>query len=482
MKKPFFIRAICLAAVLLLCFSTAVGANSSDNMIKLLSGTVVCSDPGLQVPYGVLSTDSVVYAGECVFSSGSAALEITFSYDHIIRTGYIPLMSGINTLTDAEAEEYAAKAPEGILFKPGIVLFDVSFTDTPSFTVTEAVPEGNVPDEVPSEPSVVPADPSEPDDFAVVLPDESASQGFDVQPEAPFAGGAAIPGFVKTLDSVKVCIEPALQRTMDELPAGAIVYAQASDPANGAVEIVFCVDYIIRTGYISGSAVGPLTDSEAAEYAEKALDGITFKPGIVLLNTSSMNSTAPEQPDPSEVAAFPRPDAFPPAAEPTAAPVSPANNSPVGNSSPTAEELFPANPETGTIVPLPLNKRYLLNPDDPVPSKQNVSTITLPVYSPGQAEGIIDFAVLDDGILVVVSSIPFSLEVKPGTERLSIPVNFSFTSKTYVLVRFIPSACTCQFAAKASRRDQLVYFDERYSVYIIYPQVVDGYKIYSSIN
>ena len=511
MNKTFFIRAVCLAAILIMCFPTALGAGDSDNMVKLLGDTTVFKDPGLQEPYGVLSAGSVVYAGESVFSEGTAALEITFSHDRIIRTGYIPLMSGINTLTDAEAKEYEAKAPEGIMYRPGIILFDVSFISDDPFSVTDEIPSEYKPDKTPAEPDEVPAVPveipaeppvedpavteadsepapvpetsSEPADAAGLLPDDP-SQGFAVEPEGPFAGGAAIPGFVKTLDTAAVFIDPALTRTMDELPAGAIVYADGSDPANGSVVIVFCIDYIIRTGYVPNAAVGPLTDDETAAYAEKAREGIVFRPGIVLLNTSSVNSTAPEQPDPSEVASLATPEAFAPAvtAEPTAAPNPPANSTPAPENTAAPKELFPANPEIGSTAPLPLNKRYLLNPEDPLRSGTVVSSVTLPVYTPGHAEGIIDFAVMDDGVLVVVSSISFSLDIKRSSERAVIPISYTTKYKSYVLLRFIPSKCTCEFAAKANRREQLVYFDECYSVFLYDPQMVEGYTISCSIN
>lgn len=494
MKKSFFIRAVCFAAVLVLCFSTALAAGDSDNLVKLTNDTPVCLDSSLTEPYGVLSAGSVVYAGESVFSEGTAALEITFSHDRIIRTGYIPLMSGISTLTDAEAEEYAAKAPEGILFRPGILLLDVSFTADDSFAVSEALPAEDEPGEaaaepeaepapvpvIPAEADPVPETPAEAADPAGTLPGD-ASQGFAVQPEGPFAGGAVIPGFVKTLDAATVCIDPALQRPLDELPAGAVVYADASDPSSGTVVVIFCVDYIIRSGFVSGAAVGPLTESEAAEYTEKARDGIVFRPGIVLINTVSLNSTAPEQPDPSEVAALPVPEPFTPAAaseptaEPTAAP-KPTNAPSAGNAA-YDETLFPANPEKGNY-PLPPNKRYILNSEKAIPRGTTVNSVVLPVYAPGRAEGIIDFGVLNpQGVLVIVASYAFSEDISGKTDRLVVPVNFSYKKgNTFALVRFLVTN-TCTFAMKAEKKAELVYFDDKNGVFLVAPHVVPDYHI-----
>ena len=231
MKKSFFIRAVCFAAALVLCFSAALGADDSDNLVKLLNDTTVCLDPGLTEPYGVLSAGSVVYIGESAFSSNGASIEIVFSHDRIIHTGYIPLMSGINTLTDAEAKEYAAKASDGILYRPGIVLPNVSFTSNDP-SVTEAIPSQDDPgsfsvesegepvlvQEIPAE-AIAPAETASP---AEALPDGGTSQGYAVEPEGPFAGGAEIPGMVKTLVSTPVCSDPSMQRTLDVLPAGEI--------------------------------------------------------------------------------------------------------------------------------------------------------------------------------------------------------------------------------------------------------------------
>ena len=473
MKKTFFSRAVCIAAVLVLCFSTALGANDSDNLVRLLNDTTVCLDPGLNEPYGVLSAGSVVYTGKSVFSSEAAALEIIFSHDRIIHTGYIPLMSGINTLTDAEAEEYAAKASEGILYRPGIILLDVSFATGDPFAVAETLPSGDESGdfsvESEAEPVLVQVIPDEAAYSADILPDD-ASRDYAVEPEGPIAGGAEIPGLVKLLDTAAVCIDPLLQRTLDVLPAGAVVYADAVDPASGSVTVIFCVDYIIRTGYVSGTAVGPLTDPEASEYAEKARDGIVYRPGVILLNTVTQNSTAPEQPDPSEIPPLPVAEAPARAdANPTAAPNPPAANVPA------RESLFPENPENGSTYPLPLSKRYLLNPDEPIRGKTKVTSVTLPVYSPGHAEGIIDFGVTNkNGILVVVASFPFSEDV--ASDHLTIPVSFTHDRNSFVLVRFI-STNTCEFSMTADRKSQLVYFNGKYDVFLTNSQVAEGYTI-----
>ena len=487
MKKTFFIRAVCFAAALVLCFSTALSAGDSDNLIKLLYDTTVFLDPGLKESCGILSAGSVVYAGESVFSEEAAALEITFSHDHIIHTGYISLMSGIGTLTDAESKEYAEKAPEGILFMPGIILLDVSFTADDSFDVAEALPPEVSPVEAPegseSEPAPVvspeaepvPELPAEAADPAGILPDD-ASQDFAVQPEGPFAGGAEIPGFVKILDAAAVCVDPALQRPMDELPAGAIVYADSSDPASGTVVVIFCVDYIIRTGFVSEAAVGPLTETETAEYEEKARDGIVYRPGIILLNTVSLNSTAPEQPDPSEIAALPTPEAFAPAiAEPTAAPKPTANVSAADAGYDTS--LFPPDPEKGNY-PLPLDKRYVLNSEEAIRRGTTVNSVVLPVSAPGRAEGIIDFGVVNQqGVLVIVESYAFSEDISGSTDRLVVPVNFSYkTGDTYALVRFLATN-TCTFSMKADKKAELVYFDDKNGVFLVSAHIVPGYCI-----
>ena len=485
MKKSFFIRAVCFAAALVLCFSTALGAGDSDNLIKLLNDTTVFLDPGLKEPCGILSAGSVVYAGESVFSEEAAALEITFSHDRIIHTGYISLMSGIGTLTDAEATEYAAKAPEGILFMPGIFLLEVSFAADDPYDVAEAiasevgpaeVPEAEPAPVIPAVAAPVPENPDEAADPAGILPDD-ASQGFAVQPEGPFAGGAEIPGFVKILSAATVCVDPALQRPMDELPVGAIVYADASDPAGGTVTVIFCVDYIIRTGFVSDAVVGPLTASETAEYEEKARDGIVYRPGVVLLNTVSLYSTAPEQPDPSEIAALPTPEAFAPAAaEPTAAP-KPTAGAPSAAGAEYDTKLFPPDPEQGSY-PLPPSKRYVLNPEDAIRRGTTVNSVVLPVYSSGRAEGIIDFGVVNQqGILVIVASYAFSEDVSGSADRLVVPVNFSYkTGDTYALVRFLVTN-TCTFSMKADKKAELVYFDDKNGVFLASPHVVPGYCI-----
>ncbi len=497
MKKSLFIRAVCFAAVLMMCFPAALGAGDSDNMVKLLNDTPVFVDPGLKELSGVLSAGSVVYAGECEFSEDTAALEIVFSHDRVIRTGYISLMSGLNTLTGAEAEAYAAKASEGVMFRPGIILQDVSFTADDFFDVVEALPSEDsfdvepaepVPaeaDPVPPEADPVPALPAEAADPAGSLPDDASSQGFAVLPEGPFAGGASIPGFVKMLDNATICIDSALQRPLDELPAGAVVYADASDPVGGTVAVIFCVDYIIRSGFVSGAAVGPLTESETAEYMEKARDGIVFRPGVVLLNTVSRNSTAPEQPDPAEISAPPVLEPFAPAAAtpaptsaPSAAPVA-ATNAPSAGSAASDGGLLPANPEKGNY-PLPSNKRYILNSEKAIRRGTNVNAVVLPVYAPGRAEGIIDFGVLTpQGVLSIVASYAFSEDLTNGADRLVVPVNFSYAKgDTFALVRFLVTN-TCTFAVHGGGEDdlELVYYDDKNGVFLTSPHVIPGYHI-----
>ena len=498
MKKSLFIRAVCFAAVLMMCFPAALGAGDSDNMVKLLNDTPVFVDPGLKELSGVLSAGSVVYAGEYEFSEDTAALEIAFSCDRVIRTGYISLMSGLNTLTGAEAEAYAAKAPEGVIFRPGIILHDVSFTADDSFNaddsfdVVEAVPSEGAAVEpaepvhaepVPPEADPVPALPAEaalPAD-----PADASSQGFAALPEGPFAGGASIPGFVKMLNNTTVCIDSALQRPLDELPAGAVVYADASDPVGGTVVVIFCVDYIIRSGFVSGAAVGPLTESETAEYMEKARDGIVFRPGVVLLNTVSRNSTAPEQPDLSDISAPAIPGPFAPAAatpEPTSAPTAapaPATSAPTAGSAASDDGFLPANPQKGNY-PLPSNKRYILNSEKAIRRGTNVNAVVLPVYAPGRAEGIIDFGILTpQGVLSIVASYAFSEDLTNGADRLVVPVNFSYAKgDTFALVRFLVTN-TCTFAVHGGGQDdlELVYYDDKNGVFLTSPHVIPGYHI-----
>ena len=487
MKNKLLVRVICAAAVLALSFSTVLGAEVSHNLLKFIGDTTVWSDPGLRETYGVLAADSVVYANEYIYpAGGSAVLEIVFCQDFIIRTGYIPLMAAVKPLTDAEAEEYASRASEGIVYRPGVVLLNVSDAG--------ASESGTGFEVLPSDPSGAP-EAAGSAEAAGTLPAEPVSGGqgtdsFEVMP----ADGAAVTGFVKTVESAMVFKDPDLRQTAGVLPSGLVVYADSPVSENDVVKIVFCVDYIIRTAYIHASAVAPLTDPEAADYAQKAYDGIVYRPGVALLNTSFLTGEFADLPEavagvPAPAAETPAPDtaAGVPAgsadsfevSDATAVPTPVPTPEPTATPVPTPEpspEPFPANPEIGTTVPLPAGNRYLLNPEDPIPRGTSISTIVMKVFSPGLADGVIDFAVLDDDVYVVVSSIPFSQTVASGAEKCPIRASYTCTKKTYVLIRFSPS-CTCSFTAKASRRGELIYFTQKYSVFLHTPVTIKGYTV-----
>ena len=473
MKTKLFIRALCIAAVLALSVCSAFGADISRNLIKLADDTAVYSDPTLQDTYGVLSAGSVVYASEFLPSSGNAVLEIVFCHESLIHTAYIPLMTAVRPMTDAETDEYAAKAPtEGIACRPGVVLLNVPFVSAhPAETGFEVLPSDEGADQSAASETAVSAEAADPvsagSSFEVL--DDAEPEGVEAaQPESAF-----VPGFVSIPEDTMAFSDPAMQRTLGVLPQGTAVYASASIPENGVFEIAFCLDYIIRTAYIPGAETVPLTEEEAAVYAEKAIDGIVFRPGVAFLNMTLQDGKIVAAATPEITA----PASFDESASRTenVPAAQPAENEPAPEKTAEEDELFPKDPADG-VAPLPFGKRYILNPEDPVPKGTSISGVVMPVYTAGNAEGIIDFAVLNNGVYVVVESILFSQKVTNGSKTVSLSASYTCKYDTYVMIRYIATS-TCSFSMRTDRRTELYYFNDTNGVFLMEPQKVPGYRI-----
>ncbi len=321
-----------------------------------------------------------------------------------------------------------------------------------------------------------------------------------------FAAGVSS-NLLKTADDTAVYLDPGLQETYGVLPAGSVVYVNEYMAFSGGavLQIVFCQGYIIRPAYIPlMTAFNPLTDAEAEAYAAKASsEGIVFKPGVVLLNTSFLTGEYAPQPavpsadasgfavedpaaapDPGFAVEDPGADAAPGFAVETLVPETPVPATPVpatpaptqAPAADTGKKAFFTETTENGLAALPFGKRYLLNIEDPIPDGTSIRSIVLPVLTPGHAQGVIDYAVCTKGVFIVRASILFDLDVAAGATKVTIPAAYECKRNTYVMVRYIKTS-TCRFAATESRRDKLPYFSDLYGVFLSNPTAVEGYRI-----
>ena len=512
----------------------APGADLGHAIVKTADNTAVYRTRDLQSAYGVLPAGSFVYADAVVSGAAGSVLQIVFCQDYIIRTGYIPAASA-QSLNEDESSEYASYSAEGLVYRPGVVLMNVTLL--PEGTVPAA---GNIPAAAAAEGSTVPENPvsdesaadpvrsTAPETPAVAPgseehPSDTAGTAPAVPTAASFSEGYACPALVKVIADVTAYRDSALQTPYVTLPSGTVVYA-ASAAENGAVGIVFCQDYIIRSAYMSAAAALPLNEDEAIEYAAASADGMMFRPGIYLLNISAPSADSSES-----LPAFPAAETVP-AEEPApagseentvsgeapSAAGSEEDTAPAGNPSdveavsaqaaaapssadagapvPTASPASPSSEQTASsqssYVPpfagdedyspsiyIPLGKRYVLNSDKPLPAGTSVASVSLVPSSQGHAEGTVSFAVPKDGIWVITASFPFSADIPAadGT-AMTIPTSFVCAEDTWVLLSFTVG-CSARFALTPDIDSVLSLFDDIESERLDSVRYLPGYRI-----